>query len=64
MQRQQSTPHTFEDRLATERAKLEKQAVKLKPGAQLEAIRAKIRQLDTAADISEWLASPGLHPPI
>ena len=63
MQRRRSTPHTFEGNIAAERAKLEAELAKLKPGLQMDALRKKIRQLDTAAHMSEWLSSPGLQPP-
>jgi hypothetical protein len=55
--------HTFEENIAAEKAKLEAQVAKLKPGPQKDALLRKIRQLDTAAHISEWLSSPGLQPP-
>jgi hypothetical protein len=63
MQRRRSAPHTFEDRIAAEKAKLEAQAAKLKPGPQVDALREKIRQLETASHMNEWLSSPGLQPP-
>ena len=63
MQRRQSVPHTFEENIAAEKAKLEAQLAKLKPGPQMDALRKKIRQLDTAAHMSEWLSSPGLASP-
>jgi hypothetical protein len=66
MQRRRSTPHTFEGNIAAERAKLDAELAKLKPGEpgpQMDALRKKIRQLDTAAHMSEWLSSPGLQPP-
>ena len=63
MQRRRSVSHTFEDRIAAERTKLKAQADKLRPGPELDALRKKIRQLDTASHMSEWLASPGLQPP-
>ena len=63
MQRRRSTPHTFEDRIAAEKAKLEAQAAKLKPGPQVDALREKIRQLETASHMNEWLSSPGLQSP-
>ena len=56
MQRRRSAPHTFEDRIAAEKAKLEAQAAKLKPGPQVEALREKIRQLKTASHMNEWLS--------
>ncbi|MGX1323273.1 cell division protein FtsB [Bradyrhizobium sp. USDA 377] len=63
MQRRRSVPHTFEENIAAEKAKLEAQVAKLKPGPQKDALLRKIRQLDTAAHIGEWLSSPGLQPP-
>ena len=63
MQRRRSVPHTFEEKIAAEKAKLEAQVAKLKPGPQKDALLRKIRQLDTAAHVSEWLSSPGLRPP-
>ena len=63
MQRRRSAPHTFEEKIAAEKAKLEAQAAKLKPGPQMDAVLKKISQLETAAHISEWLSSPGLQAP-
>ena len=63
MQRHRSTPHTFEGKIAAERARLEAELAKLKPGPEMDALRKKIRQFDTAAHISEWLSSPELQPP-
>jgi hypothetical protein len=63
MQRRQSIPHTFEENITAEKARLEAQVAKLEPGPQKVALLRKIRQLDTAARISEWLSSPGLQPP-
>ena len=61
MQRRRSVPHTFEENIAAEKAKLEAQVAKLKPGPQKDALLRKIRQLDTAAHMSEWLSSPGFN---
>ena len=47
MQRRRSQPHTFEQNIAAEKAKLEAALAKLRPGPEMEAIRKKIRQLDT-----------------
>ncbi|MET3839368.1 hypothetical protein ABIE49_001446 [Bradyrhizobium sp. OAE829] len=63
MQRRRSVPHTFEDRIAAEKARLEAQVAKLKPGPQKEVLLRKIRHLETASHINEWLSSPGLQPP-
>ena len=61
--RRRSAPHTFEENIAAEKAKLEAQIAKLKPGPQMEAIRKKIKQLETASHMNEWLSSPGLQSP-
>ncbi len=63
MQRRHSVSTTFETNIAAEKAKLETELAKLKPGPETDVIRKKLRQLDTAAHISEWLSSPGLQPP-
>ncbi len=63
MQRRRSPAHTFEDNIAAEKAKLEAQLIGLKPGRQMDALRKKIRQLETASHMSEWLSSPGLQTP-
>ena len=63
MQRRRSVPHSFEENLAAEKSKLEAQAAQLKPGPQRDGLLRKIRQLETALDMNEWLASPGLRPP-
>jgi hypothetical protein len=63
MQRRRSAPHTFEDNIAAEKAKLEAQLATLKPGPEVDALRRKIRQLETASHMSEWLSSPGLQTP-
>jgi hypothetical protein len=63
MQRRRSVPHTFEENLAAEKAKLEAQVAQLKPGPQRDGLLRKIRQLETALHMNEWLTSPGLRPP-
>lgn len=63
MQRRQSVPHTFDDKIAAEKAKLENQLAALKHGPEMDALRKKIRQLETASHMSEWLSSPGLRAP-
>jgi len=63
MQRRRSVPPTFEDRIATEKARLEAQIAQLKPGPEMDALNKKLRQLETASHVSEWLSSPGLQPP-
>jgi hypothetical protein len=59
MQRRRSVPHTLEQNIEAQIAKLEAQISQLKPGPQMDALRKKIRQLETASNMSEWLRSPG-----
>ena len=33
------------------------------PGIEREGLKRKIRQLETASQMKDWLASPGLRPP-
>jgi cell division protein FtsB len=61
--RRRSVPHTFEENIAAEKAKLEAQLAQLKSGPEMDAIRKKIRRLETASHMSEWLSSPGLQTP-
>jgi hypothetical protein len=63
MQRRRSVPHTFEENLAAEKAKLEAQVAKLKPGPERDGLLKKIGQLEAALHINQWLSSPGLQPP-
>ena len=63
MQRRRSPSHTFEENIAAEEARLEAQLAATKPGPEADALRKKLRQLDTASHMSEWLSSPGLRSP-
>jgi hypothetical protein len=63
MQRRRSTPHTFENQIAAEKARLEAQVADLPHGHQKDALLRKIRQLDAASHMNEWLSSPGLQAP-
>jgi len=56
-------PHTFAENIAAEKAKLEAQIAQLNPGPEMDALRRKMRQLDTASHMDDWLSSPGLQPP-
>jgi hypothetical protein len=54
---------TFQDQVAADKARLEAQVAKLPAGRQKDELLKKIRQLETASHISDWLSSPGLQPP-
>jgi hypothetical protein len=55
--------HLFGDRLANEKKRLETQLAELQPGPERDRLLQKLRQLDTASHINEWLSSPGLQSP-
>jgi hypothetical protein len=54
---------SFEQRLAREAERLKKQGEKLKPGAERDDLRHRLRQLQAARYVNEWISSPGLQPP-
>ena len=62
MLRSRSHPHTFQERLAEQKARFEKQASLLKPGPERDKLLRKAQQIDTARHINEWLNS-GLQAP-
>jgi hypothetical protein len=61
--RHRSEPHSFEGRIEEEKNRLQEQADLLPRGPPKETVFEKIRQLDTANDMNDWLCSPGLQPP-
>ena len=63
MPRRRSIPHTFEDQIEAEKTRLEAQVARLRPSPKKDELLERIRQLETAAHIHEWLSSPGLQPP-
>lgn len=63
MQRQRSKPHSFEERLAAEKARLAHEAEGLRPGPAREKLLQKIEQIERASRIDKWLSSPGLQSP-
>ena len=63
MQRRLSEPHLFDDRIAAEKRRLEEQLPLLPQGPVKEQLLRKIRQLEIASHINEWITSPGLQAP-
>jgi hypothetical protein len=61
--RRRSTPHTLEDRIAAEKARLLAQVAKLRPGSEKDRLLEKIGQLEKASHMNKWLSSPELRPP-
>ena len=63
MKRRQPSPHTFEGNVAAEIARCESQLAKTSHGPERDALEKKIRQLNTAGHMNDWLKSPGLQTP-
>jgi hypothetical protein len=63
MQRRRSAPHTFEGQIAAEKKRLEEQITGIPHGPQRDALVKKLRRLDTASHMSDWLKSTGLRSP-
>jgi hypothetical protein len=63
MQRRRSKPHSFVEQLSREKARLQAQLADLSGGPERDTLIEKIRQIETASHINEWLSSPGLKPP-
>ena len=59
MPHRRSIPHTFEDRIEAEKARIEGRVARLRDGPKKDELLEKIRQLETAAQINAWLSSPG-----
>jgi hypothetical protein len=54
---------TLYERLTEEKKRLESEANRAGPGLIRNKLLEKIRQLDVAAHVNEWLSSPGLRAP-
>lgn len=63
MQRRRSPPHTFEDNIAAEKARCEEQLASTPHGPKRDALVKKIRQLNTASHMNDWMKSPELRAP-
>jgi hypothetical protein len=55
---------TLYERLTEEKKRLEIQLDLVGPGFARNKLQEKLRQLDVAAHINEWLSSPGLRAPV
>jgi hypothetical protein len=62
-QRLRSKPHSFEVQIAAEKARCIEQLAAAPHGPERDALVKKIRQLDTASHMNDWLRSPGLTSP-
>jgi hypothetical protein len=50
-------------RIKEETKRIEQEVARLEPGVAYDAQMKKLRQLDVAAHVEEWLSSPGLQAP-
>ena len=65
MQRRlRSKPHSFANQIAAEKARCIEQLLTTPYGPKRDALVKKIRQLETASHMNEWLQSPGLKAPL
>lgn len=55
---------SFEERLAAEAMRFREAAKEAKPGLERELLMRRARQAETASQMSQWLRSPGLQPPV
>jgi hypothetical protein len=58
-----SASPTLYERLADHKQRLESEASRAGPGPLQNTLREKLRELDVAAHMNEWLSSPGLRAP-
>jgi hypothetical protein len=63
MKRQRSEPHTIDERLNAEKARLQAELECANPGQQHDLLERKLRQIETALHIDSWITSAGLQPP-
>lgn len=54
--RKRSEPHSFEQRLAEHRSRLEAEAAGLSHGTERDAVLKRIEQLQSAVDMNMWLS--------
>jgi hypothetical protein len=60
--RKSSTPKTF-GLLSDESARIEAQLNETKPGPLQDALRRKLKRIETASRIEKWITSKELQPP-
>lgn len=54
---------SLQDRISSFAETARKVAALLHPGAEKDVLLRKARQADTAANLTDWVNSPGLQPP-
>ena len=61
--RHRSEPHSFEELLNAEKARIEAALESTDPGLQRELLELKLRRIETAFQIDDWVSSVGPQPP-
>ena len=61
--RRRSEPHTFDERLNAEKARIEAALENMEPGPERDLLDRKLRHIETALHINGWLSSTELQPP-
>lgn len=54
---------TLDERLGEQAKRLRKEAQGTPPGVERDKLIRQARQVETAAHMQDWLASPGMQPP-
>ena len=54
---------SFDERLTAQAQLLKEQAKSLPPGRAREALLRRVRQIEAAVKVNDWLSSPGLQAP-
>ena len=60
---EQASRPSFEARVSKMAKEMEDKAWRMAPGPKRDAMLRKARQMDNAAQVNEWLSSPGLQSP-
>lgn len=55
--------HAFDQSLNAEQARIRVELECANPGLQRDVLARKLRQIETALQIDDWVSSPGLQPP-
>ena len=61
-ERRRPRPHTLEEQIAAEIARCQEQLANNPPGPAWDELTKKIRQLETASHMNDWLRSAALKP--
>lgn len=61
--RKRATPHTFAQRLADEKARIEAELKGTRPGAEHDLLLRKLQQIESTARLDRWMTSKELRPP-